>query len=504
MAWKACLVLTLLLFSLLCGCVVRQERADTTDSAAAADFRLTLLTEENPPYNYRDTNGELSGSSTEVIREIQRRMMQDADHELLPWSDGYRRTLAEPLTGLYSTARTPERDSLFRWVGPIESYHFTFYARNGSGISVPSLDAARTAGVIGVVRDDTRHQYLTAQNVTDLALFPDDNTCVRALMNQEIDLWLGSSDTAPAIALQAGFSPGDLALLYQVTKVELFIAFNRETPEPVIRGWQDTLDGMKVDGSYQAILARHGRKAPAVREMVIAPDVFSVPGVAALAALTTIIDQRFSGIARSYEVLAMTDEVRSGDWERIRPLLVLLESSDPSARYWYARPDGSYYTTVDGLASSSLSDRPYFPGVLAGNASLGTVVVSHSTGRSTGIVAVPVMDQDRVTGVLGASVYLDLLSRELGDALPLPATMFFFALDPSGTLSLHSDVQKIGQTVSMQGSPGAISSMQEIMTRQRGTVSYYAEGWQREVTYMTAPITGWSCAIGWITGTGDR
>jgi len=503
MEWKACLVLTLLTTSLLCGCLARQEFPAPTDSSTDASIRLTLLTEENPPYNYRDTNGDISGSSTEVVKEILRRLNQDTDLEIVPWSVGYGRTLAEPVTGLYSTARTPERDSLFRWVGPIESYHFTFYARNGSGISLPSLEAARNAGVIGVVRDDTRHQYLVARNMNTLLLFPDDEACVRALMNGEIDLWLGSSDTAPETARRAGVSPEDLALLYQVTQVELFIAFNRETPEPLIRAWQDTLDEMKSDGSYPAILARYGRTSAAGMQPVMAPGDFSVPGETALTALTTLIDQRFYGIARSFEVLALTDEVKSGDWERIRPLLARLEKSDESARYWYARPDGSYYTTVDGLASASLFNRPYFPTVLAGNASLGTVVVSHSTGRSTGIVAVPVMDGNRVTGILGASVYLDLLTGELNDDLPLPATLYFFALDPSGTLSLHSDVQKIGQTISMQGSSEVVSAMEEILHREEGTVSYTAEGWHREVIFGTAPVTGWSCALGWITGTGE-
>ena len=82
------------------------------------------------------------------------------------------------------------------------------------------------------------------------------------------------------------------------------------------------------------------------------------------------------------------------------------------------------------------------------------------------------MDQlIRVTGVLGVSVYLDLLSRELGDDLLLPVTMYLFALDPAYTLSLHYDVQKIGKNVSMQGSTEAISSMRKMMSRKQGTIS---------------------------------
>ena len=39
------------------------------------------------------------------------------------------------------------------------------YARNGSGLQINSLEAAKKAGRIGVVKDDVRHQFLLENHV---------------------------------------------------------------------------------------------------------------------------------------------------------------------------------------------------------------------------------------------------------------------------------------------------------------------------------------------------
>jgi hypothetical protein len=210
-----------------------------------------------------------------------------------------------------------------------------------------------------------------------------------------------------------------------------------------------------------------------------------------------LADTKLSGIATSLEVLAMTSEARSGDWDQIRPLLAGLEERSPSARFWYALPDGSYYTTVDNLTTANLASRPYFPGVLAGNTSIGYVVVSHSTGRTTGIIAVPVLEEPtKVTGVLGASVYLDTLSADLDRDLPLPGTMYFLALDRDGLTALHSRPEQIGRQAAVQGTPDEIEAIRTLMGEEEGEVRFTSGGMQQTIVFRTSPLTGWKYGIG--------
>ncbi|NYT21962.1 MAG: transporter substrate-binding domain-containing protein [Methanomicrobiales archaeon] len=466
-------------------------------SSRAESPRPELLTEELPPFNFAGPEGTITGSSTDVVREIAGRLGMDAEIELVPWDEGYNRTLSTPGTALFSTARTAERENLFRWVGPIGTSDITFFGRSGSGISLSSLEEAKKAGTIAVVRDDVRHQYLVARNVSTIALYPDDESCVRAVMSGEARFWLGSTVTANQTIVKAGYQPDDLRPLYQVQTSELYIAFNNQTSAETVAAWQDALDGMKRDGTYQAILAQYGLSGPPAAGTPAdsgAPAIGTgdVPTV-----LMALADSRFSAIATSLEVLALTSEAKSGDWEQIRPLLAGLEERYPSARFWYARPDGSYYTTVDNLTTGNLASRSYFPGVLAGNSSVGSVVVSLSTGRTTGIVAVPIVGEgNTVTGVLGSSVYLDSLASDLRRDLPLPATMYFVAFDRDGLTALHSRPEQIGRQATMLGTPEELEAVRTIMGMDEGQVTFASEGVHQTIIFRTSPLTGWKYGIG--------
>ncbi len=482
------------------GCTTASSTSAGTAPAGAGSVSIHLFAQDSPPYSFAAENGTVVGRSTGIAREIARRLNGNVTIELVPWSEGYRQTSSESGTGLYPTVRTAEREPLFLWVGPIGTYEYVFYAKNGSGVSAVSLDAVRKVGAVGVVRGDVRHRYLVENNVTNLVLYADDTAAVLALMNGTIDLWLGSSDTAPGIALAAGIDPATLTPVYPVKKDELYIAFNNRTPPAVVEAWQTTLNAMKRDGSSAAILAQYPDGVAGTENLSADGGTFEVPGEVALSSMIAYTDLRLSCIARVLEALATTDEVRSADWNRIAPLLSQAEDVDPSARLWYSLPNGTYYTTVDGLAASNLMSRPYFPGVLAGNVSIGTVVVSHSTGKSTAIVAVPVIDRGAVTGVLGASVYLDELSVDMRESLDLQDPIFFFALDREGMYALNSEEERISQSAAMQDTPSATEAMETVLSENEGFVTYASGGEQRQVIFATSPLTGWRFALGEITG----
>jgi polar amino acid transport system substrate-binding protein len=87
---------------------------------------LTYLTEQYPPYSYQ-ADGRLQGISVDLLESVWQRMGVNLNRSvilLLPWTEGYNRTLEENNTVLFSTGRFPEREQLFRWAGPIASGRF--------------------------------------------------------------------------------------------------------------------------------------------------------------------------------------------------------------------------------------------------------------------------------------------------------------------------------------------------------------------------------------------
>jgi ABC-type amino acid transport substrate-binding protein len=435
----------------------------------------------------------VTGQATDVVNGILARLNQKAGIEILPWSEGYGLARAGPGVALYSTGRTDEREQLFKWVGPVASFDYTLYAKKGAAMTIDSLEAAKKAGKIGVVKDDARHQFLVGNRFGNLTPCTSDAECLRDLVAGKTDLWLGSSTNSAAIAQMEGVDPSAFEAVYLVRTIQLYIAFSNDTPDSVIRNWQDALDAMKKDGSFDAIRKNYGMTAATVSEM---PATAGAQADLALLAVMAGTDGQIKNILRPLEVLAVTVEARSGEWQSIKPLLAALEGKEPNARVWYARPDGSYYTVVDDLTSASLKNRSYFPVVLAGNESVGTVVVSLSTGRNAAIAAVPVMNKGAVTGVLGASVYLDVLTDTLRGEVPDP--FVFYAVDTEGKFALHSEKGQISRSVATITADSSFGqAMHKIRSQDAGTVEYNDGGIHYAARFRTSPLTGWRFVVAW-------
>ena len=476
------------------GCTSTPTKEQTPASGSSQPIRI--ITENFPPFNTLEPNGTAGGQSTMVVKEILRRLDQTASIEVLPWVEGYRLAQAGPNVALYSTARTIERENLFLWVGPIASSDFVLYEKNGSAIRVPSLEAAKKAGTIGVVRDDVRNQFLNSENVTNLYLCTNDVECIQKLAAGTFDLWLGSAEGA-AVAREAGIDPASIRQEYVIKKAEMYIAFSKDTPAGTITAWQSALDAMKKDGTYDQILASYQRGTSSSAGGPQYKASVSDTGLV-VSAVVPLIEGQLKAVLRPLEALALTDEVKSGDWDRILPLLASVEAKEPSARLWYALPNGTYYTTVDGLTTANLMSRPYFPTVLAGKESVGMIVSSHSTGRNVASIGVPVLDKGNVIGILGASVYLDSMTIALKDSLALPDTLQFFAVDQEGNVALHSENERIFQNDISSGNipPGSVgAAVKGMLSQNAGTITYDYGGkhWQGE--FMTSSLTGWHVAV---------
>ncbi len=493
-------IITLLIvagFAIASGCLSTNPAADTGKTGAgpapAADAGLRIFTEEFPPFSSSGANGQATGQSTDVVNAILTRLNQKAEIEILPWSEGYSRAIAGPRTALYSTGRTDEREHLFKWVGPIGSFDYMLYARNGSGLKINSLEAAKKAGMIGVVKDDARHQFLLQNRFDTIMTCDTDAGCLHDLIAGKTDLWLGSTANTAAVAQKEGISITSFREVYPVRTVEMYIAFSNDTPDSVITSWQDALDAMKRDGTFDSIRQKYGISTAAVTEV---PASAGEQADLALSAMIAETDSRLKIALRTFEVLAVTPEVKSRDWQKIRPLLSALEIHEPNARTWYANPDGSYYTVVDNLTTANLKSRSYFPVVLGSNESVGTVVVSLSTGKNSAIVAVPVKENDAVTGVLGASVYLDTLTDTLRCEIPEP--FVFYAIDREGKFALHSGKGQITRNITTIG-PGSSfgQALHQIQIQESGAVAYDDGGVHYQARFRSSPLTGWWFVVAW-------
>ena len=223
--------------------------------------------------------------------------------------------------------------------------------------------------------------------------------------------------------------------------------------------------------------------------------VFAGDGQSQLSAFVSYTDLRMSSVERSLEIVAATGEAKSGKWEDVKGLLQGYQRSEDGLILWYLLPDGRYYTLDKGLMDVKLSDRNYFPDLMAGRNIVGALVISKSTGNRSAVIAVPVMQGDKVVGAIGASLFLDRLSEQVGSMLSLGDGASFFALAPDGLTVLHSKTDRHFLDTRELGSASLKQAATAMLSRDSGTVVYEYDRMAKRAIFRTSSLTQWKFAI---------
>jgi polar amino acid transport system substrate-binding protein len=252
--WLAILLATAML---LVGCNI----AGTVPPASSG---LRIITEIYPPYNFVDKNNNVTGQSTEIVQAILEKTGTRANIEVMPLSQGLAIAEKGPGVVIYSLNRTPLRENLFKWVGPIGYYEQAFYAKKGTTITINELEDAKKVDKIGVYKGDAGAQFLASQGFTNLDESLTDAEALKKLMDGKVQLWLGNKDGLAITAAQAGVNPDDLVMMPTVViQADLYIAFSKDVPDSTVTAWQSALDALKQEKDidyktvYEKIMAKY-------------------------------------------------------------------------------------------------------------------------------------------------------------------------------------------------------------------------------------------------------
>src|SRR3990167_6169803 len=204
-------------------------------------YKVVLLTENFPPFNMSvdDKNfardDGIDGISAEIDYSLSLRF---------PWDRLYRLTLDKPNYGLFSTTFTPERQPLFKWVGPIANTGWVLLAAPGNNLSVASLKEAGQYKV-GAYKNDAVSQHLESQGLQPINALRDQQN-VQKLIKGQIDLWATTDPVGRYLAKQEGVS--GLTTVLRFNEAELYLALNKDTPDEVIERLQKALDELRAEG----------------------------------------------------------------------------------------------------------------------------------------------------------------------------------------------------------------------------------------------------------------
>lgn len=226
------------------GCAASQARPEP---------RLYLATEAAVPHSMLEGK-RVIGIGADTVREIMVRANIDHTIELLPWKRAYTAALERHDTCVFSTTRTPEREALFKWVGPIGEADWVLMGRADRKLKLSTLDDARRYR-IGTYNGDARDLYLRARGF-EVDPAPNDLINPRKLMARRIDLWAASIRSGSAALARMGYA-GKIVPVLVFDHVRVFLACNPAVPDALTARMRTALESMARDGTLERIEHRY-------------------------------------------------------------------------------------------------------------------------------------------------------------------------------------------------------------------------------------------------------
>lgn len=223
----------------------------------ACAHNLKIYCDEDYPVQFFDKQGQLTGMSIEIVKEIQRRLGVADAIQVVPWARGLDKLDRDPNTMLLTMARTPEREALYQWVGPVVVVEYGLYAKSSSTLQVRNLDDAKKVGLIGVYRNDIRDQTLTRFGFTNLDRAASNVSSFKKLMIGRIDLVADTRLGAERQAVALGYQASDVKLVFPLFKTYLYFGVSKSTDHYVVARWNAVLEGMKKDKTFLKIQKKY-------------------------------------------------------------------------------------------------------------------------------------------------------------------------------------------------------------------------------------------------------
>jgi polar amino acid transport system substrate-binding protein len=240
---------------------------------SASAVELVLYTEENPPLNFT-RDGQTVGFATEVVQALIDRSGDQVRIEMAPWTRGYNLVKQKANVGLFSAARTAEREALLRWVGPLIESQTCFYSHADAGLSIRSLADVASAGQLALPREGYSHEYLLRQGLSNIYTVTTPEKMMHMFALRRVKLVAASDIGLPALLAQQGMSEAQVQRQLCFMRHDPSLAFSLQTDAQLVARWQSNLQALKREGGYAEIYQRWfpGRALPQRLLSLVAPQ----------------------------------------------------------------------------------------------------------------------------------------------------------------------------------------------------------------------------------------
>ena len=214
---------------------------------------VAFFTEEYPPFSYRD-GSDIKGATVDQVRLLMAGIT-DYTIDILPWARAYSQAKTIPMSCVFATAHTQERDPFFKWVQPLLIDRNLLIKHKGTSVHATTLEEAKKYAV-GTWRDDYTETILQKLDFPRIDVANNMTAAFKKLANDRIDL-MPMSELYYDKLVKDG-EPFEKVVV--LSEQPMGIACQKDFPNELLQKMQTSLDGLIADGRQQAVFQQYGMR----------------------------------------------------------------------------------------------------------------------------------------------------------------------------------------------------------------------------------------------------
>lgn len=209
---------------------------------------IRIVTEEYPPLQYINKNGDLDGYATNIINATIEELGISKKIELLDWDKAYKLALEEENIALFSVIKTNERENNFKWVGPIGTLKVGLYRNYFDSFEIDSLEEAKEYK-ISAVKNYSYTEDLLSLGFENIVECNSEKEALEKLMSREVDFFLTSNIIISELIEKENIPFYAIEKEFNVSIDQFYIAFSKNYPDVLIKKWENALKKEKKNNT---------------------------------------------------------------------------------------------------------------------------------------------------------------------------------------------------------------------------------------------------------------
>lgn len=232
------------------------KRSDEVASTNPSDYHF--VTEENAPFSFKEDN-KPSGFNTDILVEVFKKLGIEKRHKdisIYSWARSYLMLQKKKNFCLFGTARTKQREKLFKWFGPTMKVPYGLLGKKKDAIRINKIDDLLKYRVWSV-KEFAPEQLLVKAGfpLEKLGRVLAPAQLYKMLILDRIELFPTNIPAALYSLKKLGQDTSKFKNYWTLGEKEHWYACHKSTPDSVIEKFQKALDEVRAEGKVKKFIS---------------------------------------------------------------------------------------------------------------------------------------------------------------------------------------------------------------------------------------------------------